>query len=69
MSLAKTHFEGYEQARQRVMTMCPDDMLDALDMLWGRGDLPSSPTTADIRKELLRQMEIDWRVDKKGGKT
>lgn len=55
------HFPGYASAREDVRIQSTEADLELIDNLWGRGGLPNEASPAEIKREALRQMEIDWR--------
>lgn len=62
MFKAKTHHEGYHEARSRVMQDSEADLLELLDTLFGRDNLPNNFTLEQLRREALNQLDREWRT-------
>jgi len=59
-----SHYDGYNEARRKVETQSLDDDLHLLDDLFGRGNLQYGATDDEVKKEALRQLEIEWRKER-----
>ena len=57
------HYEGYQAARAAVYRMSDDDLLQHIDGLWGRENLPEDYTRDDLLAEALEQTGKDWITD------
>ena len=55
------HFEGYYESCEQVKRMTAEQLLQLLDTLYGRDNLPEHCTAEQLVAEALRQHEIDWR--------
>ena len=54
------YFEGYREARQEVAAMSEADLLEYIDGLYGRKNLPDDYTVDDLRNEALEQCKADF---------
>lgn len=54
------YFEGYREARQEVSEMSEADLLEYIDGLYGRKNLPEDYTADDLRREALEQCKSDF---------
>lgn len=57
-----THHKGYQEARQRVSSMPKEELLELIDDLFGRDNLPALPTLTQIRCEAFRQLDQEFRT-------
>jgi len=55
------YYPEYEQARAAVMGMDRDELLAQIDALYGRDNLPPSPSIEELRREALDQTARDFR--------
>jgi hypothetical protein len=55
------HYEGYSEALEAAKKQTIEDDLISIDSLFGRDDIEDEENPEEVKKELLRQMEIDWR--------
>ena len=55
------YWEGYYEARQKVMGQTFQEDLELLDLLFGRDNLRYGATPKEVKREALRQLEIEWR--------
>lgn len=55
------YYDGYYEARQKVLTQPLEDDLKLIGALFGRGDLDSDATAEEVKREALRQLEIEFR--------
>lgn len=58
----KTHYEGYQEARQNVAQMDRAGLIELLDDLYGRDNLPVGASDDQIRREAYRQLDQEWRT-------
>lgn len=56
------HHEGYYKSRLDVLATDQDRLLDLIDNLQGKSNLPDDYDFADLMSEALRQHEIEWRL-------
>lgn len=54
------YFEGYEKAREAILAMNEEELLQYLDAMFGRKNLPDDCTIEDIRYEALEQCRRDF---------
>ena len=54
------YHEGYKEAREAVNKMTEAELLEYLDALYGRDNLPENPTVEQIRYEALAQCRRDF---------
>lgn len=54
------YYEGYQQARDEVSKMSMSDLLDYLDALYGRDNLPENYTLEELRREAHDQCRRDF---------
>lgn len=57
-----THYEGYQEARASVANMNRAELLDLLDDLFGRDNLPIGASDDQVRREAYRQLDQEWRT-------
>jgi hypothetical protein len=55
------YYPEYEQARAAVMGMDRDELYGQIDALYGRDNLPPSPSIEELRREALEQTARDFR--------
>lgn len=54
------YLEGYSKAREAVLAMDEMGLLDQIDALWGRANLPEDYSVEDLRHEALKQVQRDF---------
>lgn len=54
---------GYNEARAGVERQSLEEDLALIDVLFGRGKLRYGDTPADVKREALRQLRIEFEVD------
>lgn len=54
------YYEGYTEARDKVLKMDEGELLDVLDNLYGRDTLPDDFTLDDLQSEALEQVRREW---------
>lgn len=54
------YFEGYAEARREVQKMNEQKLLDYIDSLFGRENLPESFTLEQLRNEALAQCRREF---------
>lgn len=54
------YYEGYQEARWEVLSMTSQELLEHIDGLYGRENLPKDYTIEELRAEALRQTKQDF---------
>ena len=54
------YYDGYYEARQRVMNMSDKELYSLFDSLYGRENLPCNPTHEDLVREGLEQIRYEY---------
>ena len=54
------YYEGYTEARAAVAAMTEQEILNYLDALYGRDNLPENFTTDDLRMEAYEQCRQEF---------
>jgi hypothetical protein len=58
------HHAGYAKAHETVLAQDLAHDLATLDELFGRDSLSEDATPEDVKREALRQLEIEWRSER-----
>lgn len=57
-----SHHEGYASALEKVRRQSVEEDIELIDLLFGRGNLSYGDSDDDVKREALRQLEIEWRI-------
>jgi hypothetical protein len=57
------YYQGYNEAKYKVEAQSMEDDLQLIDALYGRDNLSFGDGPKEIKREALRQLEINWREE------
>ena len=58
------HFPGYSDVRRKAQDQSYEDDLHTLDALFGRDNLKFGDGPKEVKAEVMRQVEIEWRDER-----
>jgi hypothetical protein len=58
------HYQEYNEARDKVLTQSLEEDLKVLDDLFGRDNLRYGASEEEVKREALRQIEIEFRSER-----
>jgi hypothetical protein len=60
--MERRFYEGYQEARDLVYKMNEDQLLEHIDSLYGRENLPELFNIDDLRNEALEQTRLEYQT-------
>lgn len=58
------YFPGYNEAKEKILKQTMEQDLEIIDTLFGRDQLKFGDGATEVKKEALRQLEIEYRMER-----